>query len=719
MSDDGDSHGGNGDYDRPGAEKQITAEEVHARFEAASKATRRQQMGYWQACAFLEGDQWMESNSSHDRLRRMPRSEGQIQAVNNRLLPASVTVMAKLHRRPHIFECPPTSGDDAAVAGTRLGEAALADAQRRLNWDQVRSDADWMAWKGGTSLICLEWDAEAGNPIPGGGGEDEEEGPADGETLAVDLTPGTDTTSAPLVEGDVCVTALSVAEAFCEPGTKDINRGYWWIKAVVMPPKAARRLFDLDRDPEPDGKSHVKYDPAAWKDESTQAADMTLVLTLFERPNKGCAAGRVCTVIGDRVVEHKPWPFPWRDRLNVRPITCVPVDGRWNGQTVLWQAMSLQYLLNRCETAMAENQAAVGNAKPMIPEGALQPDFEWNTDPRDVIPFNPAAGKPEYLSPPSMPEWVLRAPEHYYLAIDDILGVHAISRGQAPAGVDSGVGLSFLGEQDDTPVGELARVAALAWSGVGSDVLEVYAKNVVETREAQVRQPKGPPQVMVWSGEMLAGQTVAEVPAESAAPRGRFAQLQLGMNLLDRGIFGPPGEELTSRRFLGFAEMPGGGDMLDSIDHAEAKAHRVVAKMFAGQVSLPADFDKFDTMIRVVNEARLSARYDESDPEVQSMFDDYAKACQALAEEEMLKQQARALANPAMAVAAQANEPPLAGNPDALLNMQAEQDKVQHRGANVGGADAPMAPAGPGDPSFPGVQMGADMAGTSGQGEGI
>jgi hypothetical protein len=671
-----DDNEGGGEWDRAEDKaKPITAHEVRVRFEASQKATRSLTMSYWKACAFVNGDQWLLANRDDTRLtRRQPRSEREVLAVNNRLLPASVTIMAKLHRRPHSFEVSPLTGDDSAVSGARLGQAILADCQKRQNWARIRTAGDWMAWKGGTALLCVEWDAEAGGSI------------------AYDATPG-EGTSGPVEAGDVCVTALSTAQAFCEPGTADIERGPWWIKAVVLPPKQVRKMFDLDEDPEADGKNHVKYDPATWRDDAQQQADMTMVLTLFERPCKG-NPGQVVTVVGDKVVARTGWPFPFTDRLNVTPVTCVPVDNRWIGQTVLWQAMSLQYLLNRCESALAEHQDAMGKAKLMIPEGSVSADYEHSDDPYESMYVNGGTGmdKPAYLSPPQMPNWVQQSPDHYYRAIDDVLGTHAISRGDAPSGVESGVALSFLGEQDDTPVGELARVSADAWAQVATNVLELYADKVAETREASVEQTKGPPQVMEWSGEMLAGQTRATLNPDSVAPRGRLAQAQLAMNFLDRGVYGNIGEKETTLRFLRAAELPDAQSILEAVDHHEAKAHREVAKMFAGKACIPKDFDDHATMIRVANEARLSARYDEADDEIAALFDDYCLAHQKLDEEAMVKQKARALVDPAMAVAAQAHEPALAGDPQALVDMQAEQEAVTHRGANIGGGDAPAAP---------------------------
>ena len=47
-----------------------------------------------------------------------------------------------------------------------------------------------------------------------------------------------------------------------------------------------------------------------------------------------------------------------------------------------------------------------------------------------------------------MPAWWQERPVDLREAIDDIMGVHDVSRGEAPSNIESGYGLSILVEQD-------------------------------------------------------------------------------------------------------------------------------------------------------------------------------------------------------------------------------------------------------------------------------
>src|SRR4051812_7279813 len=123
------------------------AKSVRERYDAARKATRGEQQRFWQSVAYLAGDQWLMWNPILQRLARRP-AQGMIQCVDNRLLPATVRVMAKLHRRPLAFECPRSSGDDASLVGARLGEAVLRHTAREQDWESVRAEADMLAWQG-------------------------------------------------------------------------------------------------------------------------------------------------------------------------------------------------------------------------------------------------------------------------------------------------------------------------------------------------------------------------------------------------------------------------------------------------------------------------------------------------------------------------------------------------------------------------------------------
>jgi hypothetical protein len=54
----------------------------------------------------------------------------------------------------------------------------------------------------------------------------------------------------------------------------------------------------------------------------------------------------------------------------------------------------------------------------------------------------------QWVSPPPMPDWWQRLPGDLAAQMDDTIGIHEVSRGEAPVNIESGLGLSILAEQD-------------------------------------------------------------------------------------------------------------------------------------------------------------------------------------------------------------------------------------------------------------------------------
>jgi hypothetical protein len=101
----------------------------------------------------------------------------------------------------------------------------------------------------------------------------------------------------------------------------------------------------------------------------------------------------------------------------------------------------------------------------LVPDAALDGVEELTDLPGEMLNFNNCRwGKPEWMAPTVMPTWVMESPKMLAEQLDDILGLHDVSRGIAPANIESGVGLSVLVEQDTTPLGALTREMATASS---------------------------------------------------------------------------------------------------------------------------------------------------------------------------------------------------------------------------------------------------------------
>ena len=598
---------------------------------------------YWTNEAFTL---YSEQNVTWDAARRRPdtlapNEAGWTPVVSNHLLPNSRTLVAKLLRRPLVFEVPPTGSDDAAVGGARKAEAVLEHQRREHNWEGLRREHAWDTWLGGTGALALEWDPRGGQAL----GSSSE-------------------TGRPFGTGDTREFALPVTEITTEPGCRDIEHARWWIRSTALPPGEVAELYGLAEKPAADASASMSPLQHRMAGSDSDKGTLSLVLTYYERPS-GDSPGQIAVVVGEEVVARGDWSasFPFKDRLNVVVARETPLRRRWTGATVLTAAISPQRALNRAESSIDEHMDKAGNARIVAEDGSVD-DEDWDDDPASVVMVRPGTmTRPEYMSPPQMPAWWQARPDALRAVIDDTLGSHEISRGDKPSGVSAASALSLMAEQDDTPLGALAKELAEAWGRFGSLVLQTLAHKATEARTARLERPGQVPELVRWTGAELAGQTTASVPLDAVSPSSRSAQLQKGLLLLDKGIFGPPGDPATSKRFLEFVDMPGGSDVDEAVDFHSAKAQRENYELKLGEVRIPADFDDHAKHIAEHNRFRCSDSYERAPAEIRDLVDTHVLTHETLAAEEAARQVLKGAVSPALAGAAQAHEPPLAGEP--------------------------------------------------------
>lgn len=651
--------------------REISAKQVRDLWQKGTRATSREIREYQIARSFLSNAHWVRWDRTRNTVAAMPRDPTRLQRTNNRLTPSTRTIMAKLLRRPLVFEVPPMASDDASIQGSRKAAAVLHHAHREHDWERLRREVASASWEGGTGLLALDWDSSAGAELQA------------------------DTNGRKVGTGDIVCSALAINEATTVAGCRDIERARWWIRASALPPEDVQATYKLTAKPGADASAAGYPLDSANDDSDGRQSDKALcvVLHYYERPFAG-SPGQILVVVNDRIVQRSPWYFPFTDRLNVTAMPDIAVKGRWNGDAILWAAVAQQTGLNLAETSIANHMRAASNARLVAPIGSLDDAEDFTDTVGEVIEYVPVGGRsPEWLSPPGMPAWWATEPNRLKADIDDILGLHDVSRGGAPGGVDSGVALQLLAEQDDTPIGRMAREQADAWARFASMVLELYADKVNETRKARVDVPGQPPETRDWIGSDFAGQTVASVPFDAVSPMSSTAMWSRAMALWNAKIITDP------KQFARMAEASD-ADMADNFDHDVSRAQRENHQMTVGLIALPAKFDDHAKHVKTHNEFRKSSRYEEMGDQDRKVVDDHIQSHEVLAAEEMAQQQLRTAVDPNFAAAAQAHEPAPLGGP---LPLPVDPNAPAPNAAPMPPAGNALAPPpdGPGTPPLP------------------
>lgn len=622
-------------------DKDARATDIRSKYWEATQSMRIELRDYWLNHAFLHGHQWLYWSDIAGRLDEMPSDPERVQATVNRLWPNTRTIISTLMQRHLSFEVPPNAADDSHVRGARLAETIARAVAHDHNWEHLRENLYYAVWKGGTAAMCVDWD----------------------DTSVEILSDDTQGTS-PLGEGDTYEEWLNISQFVVEPGCRDPETARWWIKSVALPPTDVANMFpDVYKDGElppsdataglaPFHRKLMSYDRGG----DTDLTELTMVLTYYERPNNSCPEGRVVRVVDNKVVFEAEWPFPFKNRLNLVVIRETLRENRWTGDTILTAARPLQTLLNVSWSSIAEHMKLAGNARLLVPMSSIEMMQDLDDMPGGLLPYNDSAQvKPDYLSPPQMPGWWIQMPDQVAQQIDDIMGVHDISRGSAPANVESGFGLTILAEKDNTPVTRLTKETAGAFGRLMSMVLAIYEDKTMGTakRTSTVRIPGNAPIDVKWSGKDLRGQTTSIVPEDAILPRSRAAQLELAKDLLAAGLI----ESITD--FIAVSELPGARDVLAVTSPDVDRARRENSHFGVGRQCVPYPWDNHETHIQEHNKYRKTIDFDMLDEEDKQMIEDHIKAHEVLASEEIGIQRKKSNLDPALGMMGGADEMPL------------------------------------------------------------
>jgi len=587
---------------------------VRDKFTEGAKETRQAARDYWLNTAFLNGNQWIYWDYGTDTPRDVD-GDDRVRMVMNRMATNHRTLIANLMQREITYEVLPNGADDASQHAARVAEELLRALHDDHNWENLREKSMATVLKGGTCAIALDWDSDL---------------------------------------DDTVETVLSVAEFVVEPGSRDPEKARWWIKAQLLPPVEVQQTFGLKDVPKPD--SAAGLNPLMSKltahstNSSGETVDQTLVLTYYERPN-GKNKGGFKVEVGGEIVEEGPWNYPFRDRLNLVVGTETVQEDKWYGETIYNQARSPQVALNSAWSNLIEHLRDASVARLLVPNSAVR-FLDQATDlPGEMLAYPDGIQPPSWLDPAQLPAWLRQIPDDLQRQLDDIMGVHDVSRGMAPANLESGTALSILAEKDSSPVGRLIKVTAGMWTRLGRMVLQLQEMMVKEQRFSVIDTDNGP-LALTWTGTDIAGQHNARVPLEGIIPISRAAQEQLATKMLEMGI-------ITSiPEWTAVSQVPNSKDMIKRTHPAVAKARRENGRMAQGEVMIPATFDPHDVHILEHNNFRMSIAYEMMSAELQEMVDDHVQAHETIAAEAAAKMEQRAMAGPGLAGVPSANGDP-------------------------------------------------------------
>lgn len=580
--------------------------------------------------AYFHDNQWIAWNDAQamvDTLDFSTDDDAQYRATVNKLKPHTVAMVARLVRTPLAFEPRPSGVDSGALRIARIERQILEAKHHYTDWEQVRSSEVLAAILGGVSAVCVEPDWQY-----------EDKPTSDiqtGEPIRVPKRPMQRLTS------------LSAVEFGIEPGTRSEMDASWWIRLTTLTPRQARRRYNLNYDPVPDAAASAspmhRQLLAARAPGRRNHRTACAVYVYYERPTD-VSPGCVVHVVNDKVVEQTKWPFPFRDRLNVRTFVQTPVDGTWQGDTMFNSARSLQRTYNQVQTSINKHIGKADNARILMPMGSvMEGEDEFSGETAEVIRYDPAAGAPPaWMQAPQIPRWLREQKDDIEAALDELFSRHAVSRGVAPGDRNSGTALAILAEKDETPLGLFVGNQQRGWQAIAEMVLMTERHLLMQANEQLAKAGvtdemtvsdvlpqsgrEGPEQIEYRAVDISETPNV-HIPIESVRPMSQIAVQDQMVRLA--GVFPKMFQELDAPSLAAILQVPDQAAFTYVPDYHVSLAEWENGRMLLGvddDEVVVDDWHDHEKHIERHNSARASARYREAPEAVRMFIDQHVEA---------------------------------------------------------------------------------------------
>ena len=369
--------------------------------------------------------------AADERTSRAPK------IVVNQIFDLVETRISKLTRfRPSVAILP-ANDEYSDKQNARTAKAALdhrwydVDIDRKLNLLELQADIF------GESYIYVHWDKQAGDELPAAkrlraSGKESIE-TEDGKKINLKKR---------VRLGDVSYRNITPDRLLTDKNDCWDDVEHVTFVEYVNIEKLKARYPDKQKDIKENGER--LYDITSLDDKRT-FSDEVMVLHLFHKPTEEMAEGRYICATLDCILENIPFPYSHGEIPFVRQ-TDIDVPGELHGRSFVNQVLAQQKHYNHIMSAIARNHGIAAAPKWIMPKGAC--DIKTLNNEITVVEYKgPIAPRLERMEP--TPREMFEHLGTLRAGMEQGSGIHAVSRGQPPAGIKSGIALQFLDEQEN------------------------------------------------------------------------------------------------------------------------------------------------------------------------------------------------------------------------------------------------------------------------------
>lgn len=591
---------------------------------------------WYQNIAWYMGLQNLVWHETVNRLKEPKAPSYRVRLVVNHLQGMIRTVGSKIYKSAPEWDVLPATTD-----AVDLQTAQIANQLLQANWYRMLMDEKsmevlmWMLTTG-NGFIQHTWDPDAGDPIvlPNDETIELDDDLSVGETIAEVVSPfemTIDPRATVFRDAEWCLRSKIVnidelVEDF--PKAKDVNLsgGGSWGQFIPFQEHIKNLTGKGIRD---------KFTSSALRDDR----NTTVVHEMWIRPRKksrhGLKNGKFLVIAGDKILNGKSGvDFPYlHGELPFAHFVEVPVPGRLWGTSTLENLLPLQANYNRTKSQLVENRNLMSRPKWLNPRGSGITGSTLTSQPGEIIDHNPGL-RPEPVQPPNIPTYVQNMLIHDKQDMEDISGVHEVSRAEAPGQIRSGRGVLALVEQDESRLNTVVRMFEAQIARLGKQNLSVSAQYVTENRLSKVVGDNDELLLFSYSGNQLVGPNSGlpgvnyfdvRVKTVAGLPHSRAAQQELLGNLVELGALNPA--QNASHRRLMF-KLLSIGRTIDHLDRARVHRSRQlqeIERIIQGENVRAEQFHDHSVHLDVLNDFRNSARYDTLSREQKANLELHAK----------------------------------------------------------------------------------------------
>lgn len=605
----------------------------------------------------LQYHTWFEAQRT---LRQTPAPSYRVRQVVNKIYPAVRTLLGKFLRGIPTAIVTPTDTTDLAKAEARVSDRLLRALWPHLHMFHRQMDVLLWGLLTGSGFFKTTWDPSLGDYI-------------------------TDEEGRPMYTGDMCVQAIGPFGIFVPPYQTNLYDPSKVLEVTAHSLQAVKARF-------PDSAKNLTADFAINQSSIYEERMASLVSPLSLMQARSGGQRVPCVNVMELWEDPQTLTESARDQYPTGRLTVVanktllyaganpfkdakhPYDmfrsavfpGRFWGMSPIDQVVPIQKGYNKSRSQMMEARNMTSAPQIAMEQGAglVRPTNE----PGSTWEYRKGWKAPAYVVPPQVNPWMTQDLDRQIQEFEDTIMVREVSRGETPGANMTGVGISQLLEQDNTPWGPTATEYSLCLSGVMQKLLSRASQGYIEPRVLGSVDEIDPEDVMEFysNGELMSVKVECDIT--SVMPSSQTANQVKVEGLVKLGVLDPIQDRSKIIRMVEFGKE----DELqldDDVDNRRALRENKRMRRGIPHEIMPYDDDPIH--LKAHTDFMKSPEFEAMQPAQQKFWYDAVNQHQ----QKMLTQQQQQLA--------------------AQNAMKAPPAPPPVGGATTGGTGLPPPPAGP------------------------